>query len=251
MNSFAHLKAWIKARDTKLKRFLYAALKGIITLDVPAVKVIHLPLHTVISSLVNVTLFFVRSFYWKPVLLARVSNRPKRLNLFGNGIPYFTGPLMVSMGDDCRLSSKVTFAGRASAPVTPELVIGNNVGIGWQMGFYVGTRIVVGNNVRMGGEGTLAGYPGHPLDARARAAGEPDTDDQARDIILEDDVWLARGVIVNAGVTIGRGTIVAAGSVVTKSLPSGVLAGGAPARIIKQLCADEHAPLDSPLVHVA
>lgn len=238
MNSLTHLKAWIKARDTKLKRFLFALLKGIITLDIPAVKIIHVPLHTVISSLTNVALFFVRAFFWKPVLLTRMSNRPKRLNLFGNGIPYFAGPLKISMGDDCRLSSKVTFSGRASASATPELVIGDNVGIGWQMGFYVGTRIVIGNNVRMGGEGTLAGYPGHPLDARARAAGEPDTDDQARDIILEDDVWLARGVIVNAGVTIGRGTIVAAGSVVTKNLPSGVLAGGSPARIIKQLCTD-------------
>ena len=251
MKSMTHLKAWIKARDTKPKRFLFAILKGTLTLDVPAVKTIHLPLHTFISSLTNLTLFFVRTFYWKPVLLTRLSNRPKRLNLFGNGIPYFVGPLEMSMGNDCRLSSKVTFSGRASAPGTPELIIGDNVGIGWQMGFYVGTRIIIGNNVRMGGEGTLAGYPGHPLDARARAAGKPDTDDQARDIILEDDVWLARGVIVNAGVTIGRGTIVAAGSVVTRSLPSGVLAGGAPARIIKQLGTDEPVLADNPVSHVA
>ena len=37
------------------------------------------------------------------------------------------------------------------------------------------------------------------------------------------------------GVTIGARTIVATGSVVTRDLPSGVLAGGIPAKVIKQL----------------
>ena len=37
------------------------------------------------------------------------------------------------------------------------------------------------------------------------------------------------------GVTIGAGTIVATGSVVTRSLPPGVLAGGIPAKVIKPL----------------
>ena len=43
-----------------------------------------------------------------------------------------------------------------------------------------------------------------------------------------------------AGVTIGRGTIVAAGSVVTKDLPSFVLAAGVPARIIKSIEEENH-----------
>ena len=69
----------------------------------------------------------------------------------------------------------------------------------------------------------------------ARAAGLADLDHQARDIILEKDVWLGTGATVMAGVHIGEGTIIAAGSVVTKSLPPFVLAGGNPARIIKSL----------------
>ena len=81
----------------------------------------------------------------------------------------------------------------------------------------------------------LAGYPGHPLDARARAAGAADTDEQVGDIILEDDVWLATGVTVIAGVRIGRGTVVAAGSVVTRDLPANVLAAGNPARVIRSI----------------
>ena len=37
------------------------------------------------------------------------------------------------------------------------------------------------------------------------------------------------------GVTIGNGVLIAAGSVVTKSVPSGVVVGGNPARIISTI----------------
>ena len=73
------------------------------------------------------------------------------------------------------------------------------------------------------------------MDAADRAAGLPDTEDQIGDITLRRDVWLGTGCIVSAGVEIGEGTIVAAGSVVTKSLPPRVMAGGVPARVIRNL----------------
>ena len=63
----------------------------------------------------------------------------------------------------------------------------------------------------------------------------PDTEDQVGDIVIENDVWLATGVTVLAGVRIGRGSIVAANSVVTRDLPPGVLAAGAPARVVRHL----------------
>jgi acetyltransferase-like isoleucine patch superfamily enzyme len=47
--------------------------------------------------------------------------------------------------------------------------------------------------------------------------------------------WLGAHVIVLKGVTIGDGTVIGAGSVVTKSLPAGVIAVGNPARVLKQI----------------
>ena len=47
--------------------------------------------------------------------------------------------------------------------------------------------------------------------------------------------WLGTGVIVLPGVSIGDGTVVGAGSVVTKDLPSGVLALGTPCRVVRAL----------------
>jgi acetyltransferase-like isoleucine patch superfamily enzyme len=128
----------------------------------------------------------------------------------------------------------VTISGR-TASAQPRLEVGDNVDVGWQTTIAVGRRVRIGNNARIAGRAFLAGYPGHPMDAAARATGAPDTEDQVGDIVLEDDVWLATGVMVMPGVTIGARTVVAAGSVVTKDLPPDVLAGGSPARVIKPI----------------
>jgi acetyltransferase-like isoleucine patch superfamily enzyme len=58
---------------------------------------------------------------------------------------------------------------------------------------------------------------------------------QSAPVLIEDDVWIGAGVLVLKGVTIGHGTVVAAGSVVTRSLPPLVIAGGNPARVIREL----------------
>lgn len=51
-------------------------------------------------------------------------------------------------------------------------------------------------------------------------------------IVIEDWVYIGSHSLIMPGVTIGEGSLVAAGSVVTKSVPSGVVVGGNPARII-------------------
>lgn len=51
-------------------------------------------------------------------------------------------------------------------------------------------------------------------------------------VSMGDRVWLPNA-IVNPGVSIGSDVVVAAGSVVTRDLPSGVLAAGSPARVVR------------------
>ena len=51
-------------------------------------------------------------------------------------------------------------------------------------------------------------------------------------VIIEDWVYIGSFSQIMPGVTIGKGSIVAAGSIVTKSVPPGVVVGGNPAKFI-------------------
>jgi len=56
-----------------------------------------------------------------------------------------------------------------------------------------------------------------------------------RDIEIKEGVWIGANVTILGGVTIGEGSVIAAGAVVTKNIPPYTLAGGIPARIIRNL----------------
>lgn len=47
--------------------------------------------------------------------------------------------------------------------------------------------------------------------------------------------WLGAGVIVLPGVTIGDNTVIGAGSVVTKNIPSKVVAVGNPCKVLREI----------------
>jgi len=60
---------------------------------------------------------------------------------------------------------------------------------------------------------------------------DPDFDIFGR-VKIGDWVYIGNNAMIMPGVAIGDNVLVAAGSVVTKSIPSGVVAGGNPARVI-------------------
>ncbi len=234
MTTFS-LSQWVRRQETPASRLLYNSAKAILKWQVPVFPGIHLPLFKIHTGLSGFLTEGLSKLYWAPLFRSRLKGTSSRLHIAGSGMPLITGPVVIEMGNDCRLSSAITISGRGYSNPPPLLRIGNNVGIGWQTTIAVGHRIIIEDNVRIAGRSLFAGYPGHPTDPKDRALGLPDTEDQVGDIHLEKDVWLGTGVLVCKGVTIGQGSIVAAGSVVTKSLPAGVLAGGNPAKIIRKL----------------
>ncbi|KGJ86543.1 acyltransferase [Colwellia psychrerythraea] len=241
MNTFNinHAKQWAKTSDSFLALLIKKLWFKIKTIEMPNIPVVFKLLYFIHLVLKQTISDVLRIIYYTPLLKSRLKNNPKQLYLYG-GLPVVIGSLDIVMGDRVRLAAMTTISGRAVGQYIPQLIIGDNVGIAWRTSISVGKTIIIGNNVRIAGDCYLAGYPGHPVNAELRALGKPDEESQVGDIILEDDVWLATGVKVMPGVTIGRGTIVAAGSVVTKSLPSYVLAGGVPAKILKSIEDESH-----------
>jgi acetyltransferase-like isoleucine patch superfamily enzyme len=109
-----------------------------------------------------------------------------------------------------------------------RLVIGNHVGMS---GTVIGCAesISIGNNVLLGGNTFVTDFDWHPLkrDGRETAKSKP--------VIIEDDAFLGMNVIVLKGTHIGKGSVIGANSVVTGIIPSGVIAGGNPCKVIKPL----------------
>src|SRR5690606_8062750 len=51
-------------------------------------------------------------------------------------------------------------------------------------------------------------------------------------VVIKDNVYIGNNCLIMPGVTIGSNVLVAAGSVVTKSVPDGVVVGGNPAKVL-------------------
>jgi len=58
--------------------------------------------------------------------------------------------------------------------------------------------------------------------------------------------WIGAGVTILKGVSIGDDSVIGAGSIVTKTIPEGVLAVGSPARVLRDLTeVTDHNPADN------
>ncbi len=92
------------------------------------------------------------------------------------------------------------------------------------------THIYVGDDTMFGPNVTLA-TAGHPIEPSLRARGLQFN----MPVRIGKNCWLGAGVIVMPGVTIGDNTVIGAGSVVTKDIPSGVVAVGNPCRVLREV----------------
>lgn len=58
---------------------------------------------------------------------------------------------------------------------------------------------------------------------------------QKAPISIGKGTWIGTHVIITAGSNIGENCLIAAGAVVTSEIPSGTIAGGIPAKVIKNV----------------
>lgn len=111
---------------------------------------------------------------------------------------------------------------------------GKNVYANFNLTLVDDTHIYVGDHTMFAPNVILA-TAGHPLLGALRERNYQ----YNMPVRIGRNCWLGAGVIVLPGVTIGDNTVVGAGSVVTKDLPSHVLAVGSPARVVRELGSHE------------
>jgi len=97
---------------------------------------------------------------------------------------------------------------------------------------YHGTTVEIGDFVRIGSNVTMQTVNYAPDQEFQRP--ESAVSYQTGDIQVGDGVWIGNNVFIVEGTTIGSDSVVAANAVVSDDVPSGVVAGGVPARTIRE-----------------
>ena len=108
--------------------------------------------------------------------------------------------------------------------------LGKNVYANFNLTMVDDTHIYVGDYTMFGPNVTVA-TAGHPILPKLR--------EQAHQynmpVHIGKNCWIGAGAIILPGITIGDNVVVGAGSVVTKDLPSNVVAVGNPCRVLRQV----------------
>lgn len=113
----------------------------------------------------------------------------------------------------------------------------------------IAERVEIGDDVMISWGATIIDHHSHSTRARERTSdveqwirGRKDwTGVKIAAVWIENRAWLGFNVSVLPGVTIGEGAIIGACSLVTRSVPAWTLAAGNPARVLRELTADERA----------
>lgn len=91
-------------------------------------------------------------------------------------------------------------------------------------------KVTIGDNVLIAPNvGIYTG--GHPIYPEPRNEGY----EYAFPIVIGNNVWIGGNAVINPGITIGDNTVIGAGSVVTKDIPSNVVAVGNPCRVVREI----------------
>ncbi|NOH95220.1 sugar O-acetyltransferase [Vibrio sp. 99-70-13A1] len=132
--------------------------------------------------------------------------------------------LFAEVGQDCYIEAPL----RANWGKHTHL--GNNVYANFNLTLVDDTHIYIGNSVMIGPNVTIA-TAGHPIDPELRRK----VAQFNIPIHIKDNVWIGANSVVLPGVTIGENSVIGAGSVVTKDIPSGVVAVGNPCRVMRSI----------------
>ncbi|WP_170178394.1 acyltransferase [Flammeovirga pectinis] len=147
----------------------------------------------------------------------------------------------IKIGDSFRANSGVNFNPiggdivlRLISKKDSVLIIGNNVGIS-NSTIFCSKKILIGNNVLIGGGCKFWDTDFHSLDVETRNSDDDYFKAAKKEIIINDNVFIGSNSIILKGVTIGKNSIIAAGSIVSKNIPANEIWGGNPCKFIRNL----------------
>lgn len=146
----------------------------------------------------------------------------------------------INIGTNCKIRGTINLeSSQGKVEIGDYFYLGENSSLWcYDKEIKIGNRVLIAHNVSIFNHNT------HPIDPKLRFLhyksiineGKFESPGiEGKNTIIDDDVWIGCNCVILKGVHIGEGTIISPGSVVVSDIPAGVMAGGNPARIIKQL----------------
>ena len=177
---------------------------------------------------------FVKSRIWKYKLLST--------NSVSDGKPTIFHPLLLSGKGEISFGKNVQF-GVIHSPFyyshynylearfkESKIFIGDNTAINNAFSVVAFSSVVIKNNVLIGVNCSIIDNDGHSLNPDNR-----NFESQSKAVVIENNVFIGDNVTILKGVTIGENSVIGFGSVVTKNIPSNVIAAGNPAKVNRNL----------------
>lgn len=203
-------------------------------------------------------MLFVSSLPGALGLVLRGKLYPMLLGACGKGVVFgrnvtLRHPHKIKLGDRVIIDDNVMLdakgASNTGIAIASDCFVGRNSILSCKDGdIDVGERANIGFNaeifscskVRIGADNLISAYTyvvgggNYDLDQSSKTINRSLREDRARGIELADNVWIGTHSVLMDGVVVGPGSAVAAGSVVTGPVPRDVIAGGTPARVLRQ-----------------
>jgi len=125
-------------------------------------------------------------------------------------------------GKHCQIGGGSCFEKCSSLVIGDQCHLGNYGSINTARAIKIGDEVGLGEGTKIYAHGAYLNFlEGFPVEFGP--------------VTIEDRVWCPNAMIM-PNVTIGHDTVVGAGAIVTKNIPSGCLAVGIPAKVIKENC---------------
>lgn len=164
------------------------------------------------------------SLTWRFYGLPLIQKRRGSKIIIGKWFVCTSNPKHNSIG----LIQKTTIKTTASAA---EIIIGEDTGVSG-VSISSSSRIEIGSRVLIGSGSVIIDSDAHPLRPNERHMSDKIS---KASVVIGDDCFIGARSFIMKGVTIGPGSVIGACSVVVSDIPSGVLAAGNPAKVIRPL----------------